>query len=185
MRTTCLFLCLLCLAACGGEGTHKLPGVYRIDVQQGNIIEQEMLDKLRPGMDRNQVRFIMGTPAIADPFHADRWEYVFTLSKRGRQREQRHITLFFENDKLAYVDGDVVTALRRPPENGDRRSETIDVSTRQEKPGFFSRLFSGIPFLGDDAANAPPKQSSGHVEAGAETSPSDPVPELGAPAPTP
>ena len=92
---------------------------------------------------------------------------------------------FFENDKLAYVDGDVVTAVRRPPDAGDRRSETIDVATRQGKPGFFSRLFNAIPFIGDDAANAPPKQDSGHVETEAQTSPADPVPEVGAPPPTP
>jgi outer membrane protein assembly factor BamE len=185
MRIPFLFLAFLCLAACGAEGTHKLPGVYRIDIQQGNIIEQEMLDKLRPGMDKNQVRFIMGTPAIADPFHADRWEYLFTMSKGGRRREQRHITLYFEDEKLAYIDGDVVTALRRPPDTGERRAQTIDVDSRQDRPGFFSRLFNAIPFVGDDARNAPPKQESGHVETEAETSSADPVPEVGDPAATP
>ena len=185
MRTTFLLLCSLCLAACSAEGTRKLPGVYRIDVQQGNIIEQDMLDKLRPGMDKNQVRFIMGTPAIADPFHADRWEYLFTMSKRGHRREQRHITLYFEDEKLAYLEGDVVTALRRPPGEGERRSETVDVDLKQHKPGFFSRLFNSLPFIGEDAANAPPRQESGHVETEAETSSSDPVPEVGDPASTP
>ena len=181
MRPTCLLLCVLCLAACGAEGTRKLPFVYRIDVQQGNIIEQEMLDKLQPGMDKGQVRFIMGTPAIEDPFHADRWEYLFTVSKGGRQREQRHITLHFEDEKLAYIEGDVVTALRRPPGDGERRSESVDVASRQRQPGFFSRLFNSIPFIGEDAANAPPKQDSGHVETEAETSTTDPVPEVGDP----
>jgi outer membrane protein assembly factor BamE len=182
MRTTFLFLCALCLAACGAEGTRKLPFVYRIDVQQGNIIEQEMLDKLRPGMDKNQVRFIMGTPAVADPFHADRWEYLFTRSKGGHRREQRHITLYFEDEKLAYVEGDVVTALRPPPGEAERRTATVDVDTRRNEPGFFSRLFNSIPFVGDDAAKAPPKQDSGHVETEAETSSADPVPEVGDPA---
>ena len=186
MRTAFLLLGVLCLAACGAEGSRKLPFVYRIDVQQGNIIEQEMLDKLQAGMDKNQVKFIMGTPAIADPFHENRWEYLFTLSEGGRRREQRHITLYFEDEKLAYIDGDVVTALRRPPEEIDRRSETVDVAAKQSKPWFFSRLFNALPFIGDDVKNAPPKQSSGHVETGAEISPADPVPEVGAPSqPTP
>jgi len=184
MRTAVLLVSLLCLAACAAEGERKLPGVYRIDVQQGNIIEQEMLDKLQPGMDKNQVRFIMGTPAVADPFHENRWEYLFTLSKGGRRREQRHITLYFEDEKLAYVEGDVVTALRRPPEEGERRAATVDVSSKQSRPGFFSRLFNSLPFIGDDVKNAPPKQDSGHVEPGAETSATDPVPGVGSP-PTP
>ena len=182
MRIPFLLICLFCLAACSAEGTRKLPGVYRIDVQQGNIIEQEMLDRLRPGMDKNQVRFIMGTPAIADPFHSDRWEYVFTLSEGGRRREQRHITLFFEDEKLAYLEGDVKTAVGRPPDAGERHSEIVEVDTGTNKPGFFSRLFNAIPFVGEDSKKAPPKQESGHVETEAETSATDPVPEIGDPA---
>lgn len=154
-RSLLLLLSALVLAGCGAEGSRKLPGLYRIDIQQGNVIEQEMLDKLRPGMDRNQVRFIMGTPAIEDPFHADRWEYLFTSSKRGRTREQRHITLHFRDDKLAWVEGDVKIGERPGPDEAFRRSDSIDVDLKQHKPGFFSRLFDSLPF-GDDAAPAEP-----------------------------
>ena len=106
MRFVSLAAALL-LAACANKSDFKLPGVYRIDIQQGNIIEQAMLAKLKPGMDKSQVQFIMGTPSLVDPFHTNQWEYIYTFSKRGGPRKQRHITLHFEDDKLAYLDGDV------------------------------------------------------------------------------
>ena len=132
---------ILLLATIGCSGTHeggfKLPGVYRLDVQQGNVLDQEMIDKLKPGMDKNQVRFIMGTPALIDPFHDNRWEYIYTFSKGGGRRQQLHITVYFEDDKLAYLDGDVVSALRRTPDT-KQKSKTVDVPiSAQKKPGIF------------------------------------------------
>jgi outer membrane protein assembly factor BamE len=59
----------LLLSACSYNGSVNLPGVYRIDIQQGNVLEQPMLDKLKAGMDKNLVEFILGTPALIDPFH--------------------------------------------------------------------------------------------------------------------
>lgn len=145
-----LAACVLGLSACGAEGTRKLPGVYRINIQQGNIIEQEMLDRLQPGMDKEQVRFIMGTPAIEDPFHKDRWDYIFTFSKGGDRREQRHIVLYFKDDKLTHVGGDVVPAAERRMAEATRRTDAIDVDPRRKPRGLFSRLFNALPFVGDD-----------------------------------
>jgi outer membrane protein assembly factor BamE len=154
----CLFL--LVLSGCSSEGDRKLPGVYRVDVQQGNIIEQEMLDKLRPGMDRNQVRFIMGTPAVTDPFHADRWDYLFTLSKGGRTREQRHVILYFKNDKLTHITGDVVQGARKSPGEltEEARASTVEVPLESNKPGLFSRMFNALPFVGDDNTRKTPEE---------------------------
>ena len=101
-----------------------------------------MLGRLKPGMDKNQVRFIMGTPVLVDPFHTDRWEYIYTFSKGGKQREQRHITLYFKDEKLAYVRGDVVAGVRKGEDLGPR-STTVDVPDNARKEGFFSRLFHG------------------------------------------
>ena len=115
------------MAGCSAEGTRKLPGVYRIDIQQGNVIEQEMLDKLQPGMAKDQIHFIMGTPTIVDPFRNDRWEYIYTFSKGGNRRQQRHITIYFEEDKLAYLEGGVVLGIRRPPEDYRKERKTVDV----------------------------------------------------------
>jgi outer membrane protein assembly factor BamE len=147
----------LALAGCASEGDRKLPGVYRVDIQQGNIIEQEMLDKLRPGMDRNQVKFIMGTPAITDPFHADRWDYVFTLSKSGRRRQQRHITVHFKDDRLWYVEGDVKIGERKSPVDLEARAASVEVPLDRNRPGVFSRLFNALPFVGDDGQKKAPR----------------------------
>ena len=146
---SCLLIILI-LAGCSAEGTRKLPGVYRVDMQQGNVIEQEMLDKLRPGMDKDQVHFIMGTATIIDPFHNDRWEYLYTFSKGGATREQLHITIYFEDDKLAYLDGSVVEGIRKPPEEYRKERKTVDVPSQRKKKGFFSKLVNVLPFVGDD-----------------------------------
>lgn len=151
MRFVSLAAALL-LAACANKSDFKLPGVYRIDIQQGNIIEQAMLAKLKPGMDKSQVQFIMGTPSLVDPFHTNQWEYIYTFSKRGGRRKQRHITLYFENDKLAYLEGDVVPGLERPEdETLNKPSNTVDVTLPQDKKrGFFSRALRALPLVGGD-----------------------------------
>ena len=70
--------CLLAgLIGCGSN--IGFPGVYRINVEQGNVVTEEMVDQLRPGLNRRQVRYIMGTPLIEDSFHEDRWDYRYTL----------------------------------------------------------------------------------------------------------
>ena len=87
-----------------------LPGLspYKIDIQQGNVVTQDMVAKLKPGMSRNQVRFALGTPLVVDPFHADRWDYVYVLQKKGKVVEQRRIIVVFKDDRLTHVEGDVV-----------------------------------------------------------------------------
>lgn len=73
---------------------------YTMDIQQGNSLDQNQLAKLKPGMTRSQVRFIMGTPLVVDPFHPDRWDYLYIDRKRGRLVEYRRLTLYFDGDKL-------------------------------------------------------------------------------------
>jgi outer membrane protein assembly factor BamE len=80
-----------------------------MEIQQGNFITQDMVSRLKPGMTKEQVRFVLGTPLVADIFHADRWDYVYTRTReRGAPTEHRRVTLFFEDGKLARVAGDVV-----------------------------------------------------------------------------
>jgi outer membrane protein assembly factor BamE len=81
----------------------KLP-VYRIDVRQGNQVDPEMVAKLKPGMTRSQVRFVMGTPLVTDVFHPDRWDYVYEERRAGKLVAQRRVTLLFEGDRLARID---------------------------------------------------------------------------------
>jgi outer membrane protein assembly factor BamE len=84
---------------------------FHIDIRQGNYVTQEMASQLTPGMTEEQVRFIMGTPLLVDPFHANRWDYVYSYAPEGRVSEQRRITLMFKDGKLSSVEGDVVAAL--------------------------------------------------------------------------
>ena len=95
-----------------------LPGLtpYHIDIQQGNVVTQEMVDRLKPGMTRQQVRFVMGSPPLVDPFHKDRWDYVYYLNKAGRVVEQRRLILLFDGDVLKRVEGDVVVGSRASAE---------------------------------------------------------------------
>lgn len=83
---------------------------YRIDIQQGNFVSQEMVSQLKPGMTREQVRALLGTPLLTDIFHADRWDYVYLLDRPGKPRVQRHLSIFFEDGRLARLGGDVVAA---------------------------------------------------------------------------
>ena len=89
-----------------------LPGFtpYKMDVQQGNVVTQEMIAKVQPGMTRNQVRFALGTPLVVDPFRTDRWDYVYYFQKAGVLAEQRRIAVIFKDDKLVRIEGDVVPA---------------------------------------------------------------------------
>ena len=86
-----------------------LPGLtpHKIDIQQGNYVTQDMVAKLKPGMSRSQVRFALGTPLVADPFHPDRWDYVYVLQKKGEVVEQRRIVVVFKDDTLLRIEGDV------------------------------------------------------------------------------
>ena len=102
MRAKILTLLVLLLFA----GCSSVPSLlYKIEIQQGNVITQEMVDKLKPGMTRSQVRFALGSPMISDAFHDNRWDYVYRLEQKGRLVEQRKLTVFFEDDKLVRTDG--------------------------------------------------------------------------------
>ena len=98
---------LSALAACSPPA---LVTPYRMEIQQGNYISQDMVSQLRPGMSKDQVRFVLGTPLVTDIFHADRWDYVYFRDIQGRGREERKIAVIFEDGKLARILGDVVAA---------------------------------------------------------------------------
>jgi len=98
------------LPACKSVEVPKVPGItpYRMVIQQGNFISQEMVSQLKPGMTKEQVRFILGTPLVTDIFHADRWDYVFFREQANGKREQRNLSVVFENGKLVRVLGDLM-----------------------------------------------------------------------------
>jgi outer membrane protein assembly factor BamE len=84
----------------------SIPVVYRQDIQQGNIVTQENVNRLEPGMSKRQVRFILGTPMLTDVFHADRWDYLYSMTEGWGDREQKRLTVYFKDDQLISVEGD-------------------------------------------------------------------------------
>jgi len=95
----------LLVSGCAGFGVH------RIDIQQGNLVTQEQLAKVKTGMSRNDVRSLLGTPLLQDVFHANRWDYYFSNEQGtkygpfGREQQKYQVTIFFEAEKVARVDG--------------------------------------------------------------------------------
>ena len=79
--------------------------VYRMDVQQGNLLDREQVEQLEVGMTRSQVRFLLGTPMVIDSFDADRWDYVYSL-RRGHERQvtRRHLVVWFDGDKVTRIE---------------------------------------------------------------------------------
>jgi outer membrane protein assembly factor BamE len=96
----------LLLAGCAGY----IPFAYEVEVQQGNIITDEMISQLRPGMSREQVRYVLGTPAIEAPFHADRWDYVYAIDRENEPMEVERLTVRFRDDRLASLEGSLAPA---------------------------------------------------------------------------
>lgn len=99
------------LAACSsfnGAST-SVAGIitpYKMEIVQGNFVSKEQVQALQPGMSRQQVKELLGTPLLADMFHADRWDYVFTLKRQGVEPQSRKLTVFFKNDVLERFEGD-------------------------------------------------------------------------------
>lgn len=79
---------------------------YRIEIVQGNFVSREQVAALKPGMSRQQVRELLGTPLLADIFHGDRWDYVFTLNRQGVPPQERRLTVYFKGDTFDHSEGD-------------------------------------------------------------------------------
>ncbi len=146
-----LLISLLCVASLliGGCSTNKIPGVYRPDIQQGNVVTQEMVDKLRPGMTRQQVQYIMGTPLLVDVFHQDRWDYLYSMEADGNDRQQERISIFFEDDRLVRIAGDFRPMPAQDPLAGKETVYTVPDYEEREK-GFFSRTMDAVGIGSDE-----------------------------------
>jgi outer membrane protein assembly factor BamE len=101
-----LILALLFLVAACAKLTP-----YRMEIQQGNYVTPEMVAQLSPGLTRDQVRFVLGTPLVSDIFHEDRWDYVFVRRRASSQEVEYHrIAVFFQEGRLKRVEGDIAAA---------------------------------------------------------------------------
>lgn len=112
---------LTLLTACGSLGNVSLSkpetlfGLlepYKVDVVQGNVVTQEVMAQIQPGLGRMQVREILGTPLLADPFHLDRWDYVFTIRRQGVPDQKRRVTVYFNGDEVARFDSEPLPSER-------------------------------------------------------------------------
>ena len=129
-----LFALMIAVALVGCGATLPKVKPYKMDIQQGNVVTSKMLLKLRPGMTKSQVKFILGTPLLVDSFHTNRWDYFYQLRKQGKIINQRRVILDFENDSLKRVRGDVVPK-EATAEDVTRQLETEAMSEDDaEKP---------------------------------------------------
>jgi outer membrane protein assembly factor BamE len=119
MRLIVALCVALALPACGI--------VYKLPTRQGNVIEQKQLEQLKIGQTREQVRFLMGTPLAASPFRSDRWDYAAYYKTPRGQLFTRTVSLWFEGDKLARLEG------IEPPAMGDKTSPDVGSAIKEEK----------------------------------------------------
>ncbi len=148
---------LLSLFLAGCSSYPRILNEYKIDVQQGNVLTQDMVSQLRPGLTKDQVRFILGTPMLQDMFHANRWDYVYTYKKGSTGVvEMRKFAVFFDaNNRLVRVAGDVTGAsVEDSAKATESRMSEIDLGSISsdgtvpplEEKGFFSRMMEKVGF---------------------------------------
>lgn len=154
MYRTCLTLIVTALAGCSSmqPQTDRLLGVitpYRIDIMQGNVVTKEQATLAKPGMSREQVRDLLGSPLLSSAFHADRWDYVFTLRRQGVEPQRRSVVAYFKDDKLERLEAPDLPSERefvssvRPASRGgaepvlvlsDEQKKALPVPVKSETP---------------------------------------------------
>ncbi len=153
---------LWALAGCSSfnSASQRLANVvtpYRADVVQGNFVSREQVEALQAGMSRQQVREILGTPLVTSLFHADRWEYVFTVQRLGQPLQTRKLTVYFERDLLARHEGDPMpTEAEFVSSLGGKRKEGAPVPVLEATDAQLARYPAAPPAAAPAAASALP-----------------------------
>ncbi len=150
---------LACLAVFAASGCAQMPesietyipiitqfGVYKLDINQGNYILLDMVDKLKAGQTRGQVRTILGTPLITSAFRDNRWDYVYEYQRNGRVREHRQFTVYFKEDSLARWEGDEMPKSVADL-NKAAAERTLGRMPSADDPGIFSWFFDWLKKL--------------------------------------
>ena len=127
---------------------------YRVDVMQGNVVTQELAERVKPGMSRDQVRDVLGSPLLTSAFHADRWDYVFTMRRQGVEPQRRSVVAYFKGDMLDRLEApalptekDFVTSIRASRTSGAEPVLALTEDQRKALPA---------PVKGETAAVAQP-----------------------------
>src|SRR6056300_413455 len=155
-RHLIFFLTFIFLTACSVKSPidYFEAKIYKLDVQQGNIITAEMLMGLKPGMTRAQVKYVLGTPLIQDSFHENRWDYIYKMIKDDRLIEERHVVVRFADDELVDVKGDIIQSndILIGAET-ERQSKVITLSEAdyEEQKKDKNSLLSRLKFWEDEA----------------------------------
>ena len=118
--------------------TWRSLGVYKIDINQGNYLSQDMVDKLKVGMTEQQVRILLGTPLVVSVFRPDRWDYVYEFSRQGQVREHRKFSVWFVDKKLARWKGDEM------PESAAELNRSASAKALAPEPGTEKGLLDRI-----------------------------------------
>ena len=135
----------------GSAGTDSILGLvspHRIDIQQGNVVTQEQLARVKPGMNRLQVRDILGSPLLTDAFHADRWDYVFTLRQPGKPLQRRNVVLSFNGDVLKNIEAPELPTEREFIDSIARSGRMVAASELELSP----EQLKALPIPARDAA---------------------------------
>ena len=120
--------------------------MHKIDIQQGNLITESEVNQLERGMTKREVRYILGTPLVVDPFHQNRWDYFYSLDRRGEDVIQRRITVVFDNDVVDRIEGDI--GVNTAGEEFRSEGGTVITESVQEDKGLLKKTWDKI--WGDD-----------------------------------
>jgi outer membrane protein assembly factor BamE len=135
-KILCLAVCVsVFLSACASrDQVSSWLSPYRVEIRQGNYVTEQMLLQLRPGMSREQVRFVLGTPLLVDVFHVDRWDYVyFFKSGNSSTVEKRQLKVFFKDDVLINIDGYDLKANLNESDTPANSKKLIEISAPDAK----------------------------------------------------
>lgn len=116
--------------------------VHRPTIQQGNVITQAMLDELQTGMSQEQVRYLLGTPALVDVFHPNRWDYLYWLKKPGEEAENKRLSLFFEEGVLTRIEGEYTPGVEGEAQNLEEI--LVDVPDNSGSDGIITRALDAV-----------------------------------------
>jgi outer membrane protein assembly factor BamE len=150
--TSSMLVCLASLAGCSTTPTEhayqtsmldRLPFVYKMPVQQGNLISEEMIDTVQLGMNKRQVRYLLGTPLLMDMFHENRWDYTYTIKRGNNPMQIKRVTIWFQDDAVVRVDGDLQPNPQRAAEQ-PKQEMVVTVPDWKDNRGFFSRAMNSV-----------------------------------------
>ncbi|MCW8945625.1 MAG: outer membrane protein assembly factor BamE [Sedimenticola sp.] len=134
------------------DALNKLPLIHRPDIQQGNVVSQESINKLKPGMSKSQVSYLLGTPMLVDVFHQDRWDYYYSMKQGNEERVQQRVALHFADDRLTRIEGDYRPQSATEETKAVAEEETVITvpDYTGDRKGIFTRALESVGINADE-----------------------------------